>query len=117
MENMGEEFKLNSEMILKIWKKSKLNSENIWKKQKKCKLNSENMEDLDVSHNYTQRDLLLLSFPPFPPLLPALLLLSSWPPPFHPPPLPSIHVYTLFFRVEKNHHGIGFLLETMQVGI
>jgi hypothetical protein len=28
-----------------------------------------------------------------------------------------MHVYTLFFRIEKNHHGIGFLLETMQVGI
>jgi hypothetical protein len=60
-----------------IWKKSKLNSEKIWKIQKKCKLNSENIEDFDVSHNYTQRDLLLLSIPPFPPLLPALLLLSG----------------------------------------
>jgi hypothetical protein len=114
--------KLNSQMIWKIWKKSKLNSENIWKIQKKCKLNSENMEDFDVSYNYTQRDLLLLSFPPFHPLLSALLLLPFRHPPFHPPsrhppPLPSMHVYTLFFRIEKNHHGIGFLLETMQVGI
>ena len=33
--------KLNSEKILKIQKKSKLNSEKIWKKQKKSKLNSE----------------------------------------------------------------------------
>ena len=34
-------FRLNSEMIWKIQKKSKLNSEKIWKKQKKGKLNSE----------------------------------------------------------------------------
>ena len=26
----------------------------------------------------------------------------------HPPPPPSIHVYTLFFRIEKNHPGIVF---------
>ena len=36
----------------------------------------------------------------------------------HPPPPPSIHVYTLFFRIEKNHPAIFFfLLETVQVGI
>ena len=29
-----------------------------------------------------------------------------------PPPAPSIHVYTLFFRIEKNHPEIVFLLET-----
>ena len=34
MENM-EKNKLNSEMILKIWKKSKLKSEKIWEIQKK----------------------------------------------------------------------------------
>jgi hypothetical protein len=80
---------LNSETIWKIWKKGKLNSEMIWKIWK-----------ISVSHNYTQRDLLLL----LPALLllllilllPALLLL-----------LP-LHVYTLFFRIEKNHHGIVF---------
>ena len=33
-------------------------------------------------------------------------------------PPASIHVYTLFFRIEKNHPEIVvFLLETMQVGI
>jgi hypothetical protein len=61
------------------------------------------MEDFCVSHNYTQRYLLLL-------------LLRH-----RPPPPPSIHahfVYTLFFRIEKNHPGIVFfLLETMQVEI
>jgi hypothetical protein len=41
----------------------------------------------------------------------------SAPPSHHPPPPPSIHVYKLFFRIEKNHPGIVFLLETMQVGI
>ena len=39
-----------------------------------------------------------------------LLLLRLRPPPF-------IHVYTLFFRIEKNDPEIVFLLETMQVGI
>ena len=54
--------------------------------------------DFCVSHNYTQRDLLLRRCRHLPP--------------------PSIHVYTLFFRIEKNHPGIVlFLLETMQVGI
>ena len=42
--------------------------------------------DFCVSHNYTQRDLIRRR---------------------HPPP-PSIHVYALFFRIEKNHPGIVF---------
>jgi hypothetical protein len=78
MENMGEKFKLNSEMILKIWKKSKLNSENIWKKQKKCKLNSENMEDFDVSHNYTQRHYSTYFFPYFPNLFTIQLTIPPY---------------------------------------
>jgi hypothetical protein len=50
--------------------------------------------DFCVSHNYTQRDLLRRRPPHF------------------------IHVYTLFFRIEKNHPEILFFgLETMQVGI
>jgi hypothetical protein len=54
--------------------------------------------DFCVSHNYIQRDLLLRRRRHLPP--------------------PYIHVYTLFFRIEKNHPGIVlFLLETMQVGI
>ena len=94
----------------------------LWKDMK-------NMEDFCVSHNYTQRDLLLL--------LPRrrwqrdMRRRRRWqrytrrrwqrdirrrrrrrrPPPF-------IHVYTLFFRIEKNRPEIVFfLLETMQVGI
>ena len=76
--------KLNSEKIWKIWKKPKLNSEKIWKIQKqivkrygkyggkvswivkrygkyrrKLWKDMKNMEDFCVSHNYTQRDLLL----------------------------------------------------------
>jgi hypothetical protein len=50
----------------------------------------ENMEDFCLSHNYTQRDLLLLLPPSFPPS-------SS-----------SSSLYTLFFRIEKNHPGIVF---------
>ena len=46
--------------------------------------------DFCISHNYTQRDL--------------LLLLRRR----RPPPLPSINVYTLFFRIEQNHPGIFF---------
>jgi hypothetical protein len=47
-----------------------------------------------------------------PPSSSAAILLLLRPPP------PSIHVYTLFFTIEKNHPGIGFfLLEIMQVGI
>ena len=68
----------------------------------------ENMEDFCVSDNYTQRDLLLLRRRRSPP--------PPHPPP--PPPPPCIHVYTLFFRIEKNNPGlVFFLLETMQVGI
>ena len=44
--------------------------------------------DLCVSHNYTQRDLIRRRR--------------------RPPPPPSIHVYALFFRIEKNHPGIVF---------
>ena len=50
------------------------------------------MEDLCVSHNYTQRDLLLLY---------RRRRRRRRPPPF-------IHVYTLFFRIEKNHPEIVF---------
>jgi hypothetical protein len=48
----------------------------------------ENMEDFCVSHNYTQRDILLL-------------LLSL-------PPSSSSSLYTLFFRIENHHPGIVF---------
>ena len=104
--------KLNSEKIGKIWKKDKSNSEMIWKIWKKSKVNSGMIwkiwkiyvlviitpkRDLNLHH--------LLHLPP-----------SHFPLPPPPPPL-SIHVYTLFFRIEKNHPGIVFLLETMQVGI
>ena len=109
--------KLNNEKIWKMWKKDKSNSEMIWKIWKKSKVNSGMIwkiwkiyvlviitpkRDLNIPHL-----LLLLRLPPshFP-----------LPPPPPPPPL-SIHVYTLFFRIEKNHPGIVFLLETMQVGI
>jgi hypothetical protein len=66
----------------------------------------ENMEDFCVSHKYTQR---YTSFSTGA----ALFLL------YHlRPPTPSIHVYTLFFRIEKNHPEIVFFsLENMQVGI
>ena len=102
--------KLNSGKIGKIWKKGKLNSEKIWKMQKKSRLNCEKIWKLwkkgqlnsemiwkiwkisVLRHNYTQRDLLL---PPS-----SSTLHTS-----HHPPL-SIHVYTLFFRIEKNHPGI-----------
>ena len=48
----------------------------------------------------------------------ALLLLLLTPHLLRPPPPPCIHVYTLFFRIEKNNPGlVFFLLETMQVGI
>ena len=53
-----------------------------------------NMEDFCVSHEYTQRYL----------LLPLLLRHCRR----RPPPPPSIHVYTLPFRIEKNHPGIVF---------
>jgi hypothetical protein len=59
---------LNSEMIWKIWKTSRLNSEKIWKLWKKSKLKCEKIWKIwkiSVSHNYTQRDLLLLP-PPHP---------------------------------------------------
>ena len=63
----------------------------------------ENMEDFCVNHNYTQRELLLPSIPlPSPPsLLPTILL-------YIPPDLLLLLLllYTLFFRIEKNHPGI-----------
>jgi hypothetical protein len=67
----------------------------------------ENMEDFCVSHNYTQRDLLLPPsccslHPAFLFLLHLLLHLLL----HHHPPPSSINVYTLFFRIEMNHPGI-----------
>ena len=86
---MWRKGKLNSEKIWKMQKKSRLNCEKIWKLWKKGQLNSEMIWKIwkisVLSHNYTQRDLLLHTS--------------------HHPPL-SIHVYTLFFRIEKNHPGI-----------
>jgi hypothetical protein len=89
--------KLNSDKIWKIWKKGKLNSEKIWKIWKKGKLNSEMIWKIwkisvvvIITTNETS------SSSPFCPL------------PFHPPPPPSMHVYTLFFRIEQNHPGIVF---------
>ena len=55
------------------------------------------MEDLCVSHNYTQRDLLLLY---------RRRRRRRRPPPF-------IHVYTLFFRIEKNHPEIVFFYQRL----
>ena len=67
----------------------------------------ENMEDFCASHKYTQR---YTSFSTGA----ALFLLHR----LRPPPTPSIQVYTLFFRIEKNHPEIGFFsVENMQVGI
>jgi hypothetical protein len=102
---LWRKYQLNSEKIWKIQKKKKLKCEMIWKIWKKSKLNSEKIWKIwkiSVCHNYTQRDLpLLRHHRPHRP-----------PPPHPPPPPPSsspfIHVYTLFFRNEKNHPGIVF---------
>ena len=59
--------------------------------------------DFCVSHNYTQRDLLLLLRFPTPP-----------PPPSPPLPPASSSLYTLFFRIENHHPGILFFANTDQ---
>jgi Mor family transcriptional regulator len=40
---MEKKYRLNCEMIWKIWKKGKLTSEKMWKISKKRKLNSDNI--------------------------------------------------------------------------
>jgi hypothetical protein len=75
-------------MIWKIWKKSKLKCETIWKIWK-----------ISVIVIITHKETSSSSPPPNPPSR-------------SPPPPPSIHVYTMFFRIEKNHPGI-----VLQVGI
>jgi hypothetical protein len=96
---------MKGEMIWKIWKKSKLKSVKIWKIWKKGKLYSEMIWKIDTSSTS------------FSAATTALLLLLRLRRRRRCPP-PSIHVYRLFFRIEKNHPEIVFfLLETMQVGI
>jgi hypothetical protein len=58
-----------------------------------------NMEDFCVSHNYTQRDILLLPPSLFPTIL--ILLLSLY----------------IVFQIWEESSWNSFLLETMQVGI
>ena len=105
---------LNSEKIWKIWRKSNLNSKKIWKIWKKGKLNSEmiwKIWKISVlvinTSKYTSSSSSSSSRPPLPPSHPPSLLLFILPANLL--LLPSIHVYTLFFRIEKNHPGIVFV--------
>ena len=66
-------------------KKSKLNSEMIWKIWK-----------------------ISVLVIPTPKETPSFRLPPPQPPPPPPSSSPSIHVYALFFRIEKNHPGIVF---------
>ena len=66
--------------------------ENMEKRQVEEWNDMENMEDFCVSHNYTQRNFLLL----LPPSLPPTILLLLLP------------LCIVFFRIEKIHPGIVF---------
>ena len=94
---MKRQFATNSEKIWKIQKKSKLNSEKIGKLWKISVL----VMNTPQKTSSSRLPLLLLSALPLFLLFLLFLLII-------PPPPPSIHLYTLFFRIEKNHPGIVF---------
>ena len=87
--------KLKSEKIWKIWMKSKLNCEMIWKIWK-ILITPKETSSSPFSSSSSSTYFASSSFP-------------SLPPP--PPPPPAMHKYTLFFRIEKNHPGIVFVID------